>query len=555
MASPYDQYLLLRHGANDNQQQSRLIHAIYNLYRLLLALILLISYFYRSSTSPLGAADPSLFFNITIAYTIFNAITLAMPERPLLNSRYMLLYFAIVILADILILAMICFASGGVSSSLAPLLIMPVASGSLLFGMRLSTFFAAVATIALFYGELYLYLTHLTNERYYLQTGLLGLLFFCAALGTQWIGGRIREKDLVNLRQAASIKALQKINQQIIARMQTGIVVVDLSGNILNMNTAARNLMGMAEAAPTPASAPNQNQNQNQTKVPPILQEQLMDWLQNAMHRPTLSRLSPGGAQIQANFAYLQGEKSPNIIIFLEDNSQLSSRAQHLKLMSLGRLTASIAHEIRNPLGAISHAAQLLRETPTLGRQEMRLLDIINTHTQRVNTIIQNILELSRYKPVTTEKIEMGEWLSSFASRLKTAYKFPIQLQFTPPNVPVLIQFNPSQLEQVITNLCDNGLRYSLRHMGEAMITLALDTTSAGTTCLDIIDEGLGVPENEIEQVFEPFFTTETTGTGLGLFICKELCEANQTRLFFQRTADGHSAFRLSFAHPDRRLN
>jgi two-component system, NtrC family, sensor histidine kinase PilS len=551
MASPYDHYLLLRHGANDSQPQSRLIHAIYNLYRLLLALILLISYFYRSSTSSLGAADPSLFLNITIGYAIFNAITLVVPERPLLNSRYMLLYFAVVILADILILATICFASGGVSSGLAPLLIMAVASGSLLFGMRLSTFFAAVATIALFYGEFYLYLTHVANERYYLQTGLLGLLFFFSALGTQWIGGRVREKDLVNLRQAASIKALQKINQQIIARMQTGIVVVDLNGNILNMNTAARNLMGLDDVAPSATSSPTPPP----TKVPPMLHDQLKDWLQNETNRPTLTRIAPSSPQIQTNFAYLQGEKNPNIIIFLEDNSQLSTRAQHLKLMSLGRLTASIAHEIRNPLGAISHAAQLLRETPTLGRQEMRLLDIINTHTQRVNTIIQNILELSRYKPVTTEKIELSEWLNNFANRLKIAYQFPIQLQFTPPTAPVLIQFNPSQLEQVITNLCDNGLRYSLRHAGEAMITLALDTTPAGTTCLDIIDEGPGVPDAESEQVFEPFYTTETTGTGLGLFICKELCEANQTRLFFQRTADGRSAFRLSFAHPDRRIN
>ena len=170
-----------------------------------------------------------------------------------------------------------------------------------------------------------------------------------------------------------------------------------------------------------------------------------------------------------------------------------------------------------------------------------------------MNTIIQNVLELSRHKPSDISRIEMGDWLQGFGERLKNAYRNPVHCQVITPSVPVWIRFSPSQLEQVLTNLCDNGLRYSQKQTGEATITLNLgvdDTTQ--TAWLDVIDEGPGVKDSDTEQVFEPFFTTESGGTGLGLFICKELCEANNARLFFQRTADGRSAFRLGFAHPDR---
>lgn len=539
MPSQLDQYLQQRDPTRETWRQSPQIHAIYNLYRLVLALILLISYYYRSATSPLGALDSTLFLNTTIAYAVLNILSLLPTERVLARWRHTPSYFALINVGDILMLVLLCYASGGVASGLAPLLIMPVATGSLLFGIRLSTFFAAVATIALFYGEFYIYLTVPNSEDYYFQTGLLGLLLFISAWSTQWVSGRIKEKDLVNRRQAASIQALQQINQQIIARMQTGIVVIDQDEHILNMNSAARSLLGLADAEPP--------------LLPTLIHDLLRDWLHSPNTRPAPFRLSPSAPEIQANFAYLPGENGVNILLFVEDNTELSSRAQHLKLMSLGRLTASIAHEIRNPLGAISHAAQLLTESPTLDAQDTRLLDIINTHARRMNTIIQNVLELSRHKAVTTERLELGEWVEQFAVRLRNAYQYPLQCQLVAPNMPIWIHFNSSQLEQVVTNLCDNGLRYSQRQTGEAAITLAIgNDVSTGLAWLDIIDEGPGLPDADTEQAFEPFFTTEAGGTGLGLFICKELCEANQARLFFQRTADGRSAFRLSFAHNDR---
>jgi two-component system, NtrC family, sensor histidine kinase PilS len=540
MGAWHDNYFLQLGGETATLQLNRQIITVFNLYRLVLALILLISYYYRSNTSPLGSVDPELFLRLTISYAIFNLATLLIPARlqETLNGQ---LYFASIILTDIVVLEMLSYASGGFSSGITPLLILPVASGSLLFGIRISTFFAAIASIALIFGEFYHFLSVPLSEEYYVQTGLLGLLLFITALGIQTVGARIREKDLINRRQAISIQALQQINEQIIQRMHAGIVVLDQEETVLHCNDAARNFLAIPKEETTALT------------IPAILHEQLQSWLHHPENRQVKFRLSNQSPEIQANFTYLQTGNSVNILIFLENYSELSSRAQHLKLMSLGRLTASIAHEIRNPLGAISHAAQLLSESPQLRRDETRLLGIIHTHSLRMNKIIQNVLELSRHKIADTEKIELGTWLLRFAERLKTSYKHPIQCLVVVPSEPVWIRFNPSQLEQLLTNLCDNGLRYSLKFTGEAAVTLELGVNATNALAwLDVIDDGPGVDARDEEQIFEPFYTTENSGTGLGLFICKELCEANQSQLFFQRTADGRSAFRLNFGHPDR---
>ena len=290
--------------------------------------------------------------------------------------------------------------------------------------------------------------------------------------------------------------------------------------------------------------------------LPAILQQQLAAWQldQNARAKPF--RVAESGREVQANFTFLEAVPQSSILIFLEDHTQLSSRAQHLKLMALGRLTASIAHEVRNPLGAISHASQLLEESPGITGADHRLLNIINTHSKRVNAIIQNILELSRHRQEVPERIDARPWLEDFAGRLGNSYQHPIAINLMADGDPVYIRFNTSQLEQLLTNLCDNGLRYSRKHTGNASLDIRISKHPfTGLPTMDVIDFGPGVPAEKQEQIFEPFFTTEKSGTGLGLFICREICEANQAQIFFRRSEDDCSCFRIIFAHPDRHIN
>jgi two-component system sensor histidine kinase PilS (NtrC family) len=526
----------------DSSRQLKQIFDIYNLYRIVLGLILLISFFFRDISTTLGVVNETLFVRASIFYFIINAISLL--PRMIGLSRIREKQFVIaVLIIDILTLVLLSYTCGGVSSGMAHLLIVPVATSSIIFDTRMSTFFAAIGSIGVIYSEAYLSFTYLLGENYSVQVGLLGFTLFGTSFVLQYLGNRIRAKEVINKQQAVSIESLREINEQIIQRMQTGILVVDQNGLLLNYNNSAKrllNLKGGQDSGPA---------------LPPALFTQMQIWKQDNSIRPKPMVLEENAPEIQANFTYLQSQDAANILIFLEDNSQLSSRAQHLKLMSLGRLTASIAHEVRNPLHAISHACQLLNESTALPSQEKRLLEIILIHTQRVNSIIQNILELSRHRQTLPELLDSKTWLEEFLVRFGNSYRetINISLRVEPAKIP--IRFNPGQLEQLLTNLCDNGLRYSHKLTGEYKLAIEISMLEhSQVQVLDVIDFGPGPAADQEEQVFEPFYTTESSGTGLGLFICKEICEANQARIFFRRTQDNSSCFRIVFAHPDRNI-
>ncbi|MGP1609637.1 MAG: sensor histidine kinase, partial [Burkholderiales bacterium] len=354
--------------------------------------------------------------------------------------------------------------------------------------------------------------------------------------------------EVINRAQAASILSLQVINQQIIERMQAGIVVVDQDARVINFNDSARKLL-LDPALVLDVAA-------TELVLPPVLLDQLRAWREDHNARAQPFRVSENGREVQATFTFLEAIPQSSILVFLEDQTHLSSRAQHLKLMALGRLTASIAHEVRNPLGAISHASQLLEESPNISGGDQRLLNIINTHSKRVNAIIQNILELSRHRQEVPERINALRWLEDFAGRLGNSYQYPIAVNIECGSDPVYIRFNASQLEQLLTNLCDNGLRYSRQQTGDATLDIRIGKHPfTGLPMVDVVDRGPGVAADRQEQIFEPFFTTEKSGTGLGLFICREICEANQAQIFFRRSEDDRSCFRIIFSHPDRHIN
>jgi two-component system sensor histidine kinase PilS (NtrC family) len=256
------------------------------------------------------------------------------------------------------------------------------------------------------------------------------------------------------------------------------------------------------------------------------------------------------------NFARLDPGHESHTLIFLEDNRAINQQAQQLKLASLGRLTASIAHEIRNPLGAISHASQLLSEDSALPPSDRRLVEIINSHTKRVNQIIENILQLSRRRVSNPETIRLDEWLPKFTNDYIASKG--------PNNKPIIdclagdaidAKFDLGQLQQVLTNLCDNGLRYSHPPANCAHLVLEAGIDSATQQpYIKVIDFGDGISKENLQHLFEPFFTTESTGSGLGLYICKELCESNQALISYSHTHEGLSCFHIQLAHPDKTL-
>ena len=527
---------------DDRRQQNNQIFNIYGLYRLLLSLILLISYIFTVNLSFLGSINPDLYFRTSIFYIFFNALIIFRGFLPQLEKYENLQYLAVTII-DIILLIMISYASGGVSTGMAHLIIVPISAGSILFQNRMGTFLAAVGTLAAFYSEFYLNFTLDRIDDFYVQVGILGLTLFAVSLILQYLGGKILQNEMLAKRQAEDLKSLEEMNFQVIQRMRTGIIVVNSDGGVLNSNNSA--VKFLSEDAIE----------ENFLELPEQLISELRLWQSDNNYQSSPIKFNDSSPEVQASFSYLQPEKKSNVLIFLEDYSKLSSRAQQLKLISLGRLTASIAHEVRNPLGAISHAGQLLEESSSVTPADRRLLEIIETHSKRVNSIIDNILGVSRNQDMVPELISLNDWLQNFVDKFTASYKDKIYIQLELDKEAIQIRFNSGQLEQVLTNLCENGIRYSLEASNKAKICIrsSLNTNTYIPT-LEIIDNGPGIKAEDAEKIFEPFYTTASSGTGLGLFICKEICEAYQAQISYHRTDDNKTCFRIRFSNPEQNI-
>jgi two-component system sensor histidine kinase PilS (NtrC family) len=259
-------------------------------------------------------------------------------------------------------------------------------------------------------------------------------------------------------------------------------------------------------------------------------------------------------SNILPHFTLLGTGKGLGALIFLEDTAAMAKQTQQIKLASLGRLTVSIAHEIRNPLGAISHAAQLLGESETLTPADLRLTAIISDHTRRVNTVIENVLQLSRPGTSLPQHIPLQHWLDSFADEFThSGLCHPGQISCHVDPEDAEVYMDPSLLHQVVWNLCQNSASHGEGGTGPVRIRLRGGYTGpARTPHLDIIDNGPGVDPGIADQIFEPFFTTSGSGTGLGLYIAREICESNQAQLQLLPAPDGGSCFRITFSDTER---
>jgi len=511
----------------------------------------------------LGQDNPDLFYTAVVSYALINlAILVAVNflPRPLLNRS---LAVSIVVAIDCLAITGFTYLSGGVDSGLAPLLLVAVAAGAILAASRVSIFLAALATLALLSEEIYLAIINQSSYDGVFQAGVFGVLFFTVAQAIHSISERLRASELQAQTQAAELADLERVNRRIIQRMRTGILVVGAENRVRMGNQSAYALLGMGENQNTPElggdnedDAPGNlvKLDSKATELPEKLTRLLVGWRANTNRRARPFQVTSETPEIKVNFSAVRSDASEaEVIVFIEDTSAIAQQAQQLKLAALGRLSASIAHEIRNPLGAIAHAAQLLNESDNIDHGDRRLIDIINNHSKRMNSVIENILELSRRKAPDPTRLRLQSVLEGFVSQFCVAELESAEIDIDVSPDETSVRMDRSQLLQVLTNLCQNGLRYSLDHTGKLTLKLqgGIDPTT-DRPFLNIIDDGPGVDETNRATLFEPFFTTEHTGTGLGLYIAREMCEANQARLSYVPIPDAGACFRITFAHPDR---
>lgn len=522
---------------------------VYAYYRVALALVLLS--LFHPSVSPfpdaLGTYYRSLFAYTIYTYLVVTLVTLAR----LYNSRFQSSdqFMFLVCFVDVVCLALLMHASGGIDSGLGLLLLVTVSAASITLNGQIAILIAALATLAILTSAMLDVLYQQTSLNNLLPAGLLGFLLFVTSQLFLYLTRRIRFSVEEAEQQAQRRAEAQQLNEMIVRRMRTGLMVLAGDGRIRLMNDSAARLLDMPHAIDSYSTA------DISSAGIPGFQQCLQQWRISPRTRIRTLRLREGGPELQLNFAALNPREHSDTLVFVEDVKETAQQAQQMKLASLGHLTANIAHEVRNPLGAISHAAQLLVESPDLKSHDRRLSDIIQTHSRRVNQIVENVLQLSRRNRPQPEKISLLGWLKRFVQHYHQSHTGDIQIDIYCDNADIMINVDASQMEQVMTNLCDNALRHSAQATSKAHVLLQgyLDQ-SLGTPCLDIVDDGTGIAAENISRIFEPFFTTESQGTGLGLYIAREICEANQAQLTYKRNAEGKSCFQISFSHPDKSL-
>ncbi len=518
---------------------------VFSLYRLCIAVILLTLYVFDFGFFNLGQHS-SILYNVAIGFYLVFSILLLFSvhhQYPGFNFQANLqVIFDIVILTLLLYASQSVYSSNSILFGFGILLNAVIAGGGLLTAGRISLFFAAIASIAVLVQHFFSDQAFTLDK--YQEIGILGATFFATATLGFGLSHRIKKSEALASQRGLDLAKLEMLNEKIVSNMHSGIIVVDENDRVRLVNRAAWYLLGIPER-PGP---------QLLSELSLVLANFVTKWRQRKGDKsmPGQVMLENQGVLSQISAITDQLDDPQVCLILLEDAARLTQQAQQMKLASLGRLTASIAHEIRNPLGAISHAEQLLEESPRLNKEDLRLTEIIREHSERMNHVIENVLQLSRRKEAVPKVLNIKSWLEDFISTFKL-HDLPhseITLHVEPENLEIFI--DPSQLYQILSNLCENGLHYSFEKVGKPMLILKAGiTVDGGETMLEIIDFGQGIDPSTTEVIFEPFFTTKTGGTGLGLYIAKELCEANSASLQYFPRERGGSCFRITFHQLD----
>lgn len=514
---------------NDDWRAARAL----NLYRWLVALGLCLLLVTGYAEELFSLRDPGLFTLACVAYLLA-----CLPSTFAVQSRRPPLHVQVYLLAgtDIGFVTLLVFASGGTGGGLGLLLVAPIAGASLLVPRRMAALFAAVASLSLILQEVFGVL-HSEYGGEFVQAGLLGTLLFISALVANALAIQARSSAVLAEERKSALDDLAELNDRIIRQMAIGLILVDEQRRLRLCNHAARHMLDLDD---DPSGQPL-------AAAAPTLSRALETWLVSP--GPSSDPVNIGQRALLPRFNHLGRGPSAPVLIFLEDARRLSEQAQQMKLAALGRLTASIAHEIRNPLSAISHAGQLLDESGRIGEDERRLLAIQHRHARRIEGVVQSVLGLSRRDKALPTVIDLAQWLPLEVSDYRHSHpRRAAQFDLSGVNEPVTVRVDDNHLRQILHNLWENAERHARRNDRELEVSLYVGYGEYDEPYLEVADNGPGVAEKAVAHLMEPFFTTANDGTGLGLYIARELCECNFARIVLVSDPGTGARFRITFA-------
>ncbi|TDK30058.1 sensor histidine kinase [Luteimonas terrae] len=512
--------------------------SLFALYRVLEAALLALLVF-----SPWGAtlgdiADQPVAVSVSIGYLVASVGLLLHARRARGNYPG---HAVVGVGVDILVATLITYAIPEVAPGVAMLLLFNIGAASLFVTFRSSLLIAAAASLALLAERIVGLFGTGTFDRPFAEMLMFGLGFFAAASLTRQLGTQVRETQALADRRGAEAANLAEINELIIRRMQTGVLLVDGTGHIRLTNEAAMALIG-------DTGTPGEDGLHGRTlsQLAPPLAMRLAEWLRSGSIDSAPLTLREH-TDVMPRFVRLLAE-SDSTLVFLDDTSLVSRRAESLTLATMGRFSASLAHEIRNPLAAISYATQLLEESDQVGEADRRLLQIIHQQCVRTNGIVESVLGLARRERARPEHVDLVAAANAFVQDYRlivTEENAELKVACEEPTLRAI--FDPRHLQQVLTALVNNAVRYGRMPGEPARITLRIEQEGECPT-LGVLDRGPGIPDAVAAQLFRPFFTTSESGTGLGLYIAHELCRANEAHLEYVAVPGGGACFRVTLA-------
>ena len=486
----------------------------FNMYRIAVAAVFLGTALAYDNSLDLGSRDLDLFRHVSAGY-LFLGIVFQLVLRQLRKGFDLQLTTQVCV--DITAITLLMYASGGVRSGLGVMLLITLTGAALVAPRRLTFFYAALATIALLLEQTYWVLLMDASTAEYLQPALLAIGCFASAGITSWLAQRVSANEMLARRRGRELVIQTRVNQLVIEDMHDGVLVLDREGRVVQHNPQSQRLLGadpllgIELAGLLPGFAPRWR-----------------DWRAGA---EGASAFAAADLEVRGRGIRLRlldtGTEEEFSVLFIEDMTRTREQAQQLKLAALGRLTANIAHEIRNPLSAISHASELLGEEKR-SRDRERLYRIIQANTRRLDQLVSDVLQLSRRDRATSERIHLNAWLAGFlaefvANESVSRERFQVE---TAREAWVCV--DREQLRQVMWNLMRNAVRHARDEPNSVRIVLG---AYGDQVELSVIDNGAGIPPGNQWQLFEPFFTTDSKGTGLGLYLSRELCAANRAVL------------------------
>ena len=506
--------------------------SLFNLYRLILSsLSVFLAVTFEDALS-LGASNLPLYFHTSLVYV---ALVLISQLAIKLRQPRFSVQLAFQVGTDIVCLTVLSHASGGLQSGLGILLLVSIASAGLISRGKITLLFAALASIAVLLQHSYAVLTQEAAISQYFQAGLLSVAYFVIAWVAHTLAKYATASEKLATLRGVDFANMAEANRLVIQDMPDGVLVIDDYGVIRQCNPSAARLLEFT--FPT-------NRTVTLNECSPPLTEQFTKWRLNLDYKPGVMRLPGTHHRTRIRFLPVQHKEFWGAVVFLEDMQRVQAQAQQIKLAALGRLTANIAHEVRNPLSSISYATELLQEEQHNPAQA-RLFQIILDNTARLNHIVQDVMQLNQRDRVNREPINLAEKLPQFIENLNYAenvLKEIISLDIDPACV---VNFDQGHLDQVLWNLCRNALRYCQKQAQSVILTVKRNDENK--VQLEVMNDGPVIAVEDMQKLFEPFFTTSSSGTGLGLYIARELCEANGALLEYVTLASGKVCFRIKF--------